>query len=113
MPTMGLMPASGLLVMAMCAPPAVFIFCDLGAAWPTAFRKELALLAVAQCVAAIALPCTLELHVFGDLVKLFLFQLDTSCADQCFLALKFVIVQLRLVEMPSSELRTTVARACV
>ena len=82
MPSMGLMPASGLVVMVMCAPPAVFFFCDLGAAWPTVFKKELALLAVAQCIAAITLPCSLEFHFFGDLVKLFLFQLGTFFADQ-------------------------------
>ena len=106
------MPASGLVVMVMCAPPAVFFFCDLGAAWPTVFRKELALLAVAQCIATITLPCSLELHFFGDLVKLFLFQLLTFCADQGFSAL-LVVFHLLFVEMYSSELRTTVARACV
>ena len=110
---MGLMSASGLVVMVMCAPPAVFFFCDLGDAWPTVFRKELALLAVAQCIATITLPCSFELHFFGDLVKLFLFQLDTFFADQGLPAMLFVIVQLFAVEMLSSEISTTVARACV
>lgn len=94
-------------------PPVVLFPCDLGAAWPTVLREELALLAVAQCVAAIAFPCTLQLHFLGDLVKLLLFHLHTSCADQGLSASRFVILQLLAVEMLSSEISTAVARACV
>ena len=78
-------------IMTICAPPKVFVVCDFGSTWPAIFGKELALFVVAQFVAAVTIPSTFQLHVFGDDVELFFLQLCTLLADQ-FLSVMVIVI---------------------
>ena len=100
-------------IMTICAPPKVFVVCDFGSTWPAIFGKELALFVVAQFVAAVTIPSTFQLHVFGDDVELFFLRLCTVLADQFLSVMVSLMMELVCIEMLSSETSITVARACV